>query len=147
MPGPAPKPVELKILEGNPGRRPLPTNHPKPRPVAPKPPYKLHPVARRFWKEHAPKLEAMGILTEVDGPAFVMMATHYAMAWEAGQVLRDEGLVVEDERGLPRKHPILQVLRDSSAAFRMYAAQFGLTPSARAKLSIPEPDDDDFFGY
>jgi len=41
-----------------------------------------------------------------------------------------------DERGLPRKHPLLQVLRDNSTAFRMYAAEFGLTPSSRSRLQI-----------
>jgi P27 family predicted phage terminase small subunit len=147
-PGPAPKPVELKILEGNPGRRPLPNNHPKPQPMAPKIPYGIHPRARKFWRAHGPKLERLGILSEVDGPALAMLATHWAIAFEAARVIREEGLSAVDVNGATRKHPLLQVLRDNSTAFRLYAAEFGLTPSARGKLDIPEPtDDDEFFGF
>lgn len=147
-PGPAPKPVELKILEGNPGKRPLPNSHPKPQPVAPRIPYGIYPRARKFWKEHGPKLERLGILTEVDGPAFTMLAIHWALAFEAARVIRDDGLSTVDENGSVRKHPLLQVLRDNSTAFRLYAAEFGLTPSARGNLDIPEPADGDaFFGY
>lgn len=147
-PGPAPKPVELKVLEGNPGKRALPASSPKPQPVAPVCPRGLPSRARRFWKEHAPKLEWLGILTEVDGAAFAMLATHWAIAFEAARAIREEGLTAADENGATRKHPLLQVLRDNSAAFRMYAAEFGLTPSARGRLDIPEPaGEDDFFGF
>lgn len=147
-PGPAPKPVELKILEGNPGKRPLPTNNPKPQPLAPKIPYGLLPLARKFWKAHAPKLERLGILTEVDGPAMAMMATHWAIAFEASKQIKADGLTAEDQNGKLRKHPLLQVVRDNSTAFRLFAAEFGLTPSSRGKLNIPEPEEDDgFFGF
>ena len=147
-PGRKPKPTELKILEGNPGKRALPAGEPKPQPVAPTMPRGLPPLARKFWREHAPKLEALGILTEVDGPAFAMAALHYALAREAAQAIKDEGLVGVDINGLKRKHPLLQVLRDNSGAFRQWCAEFGLTPSSRSRLSIPEPaEEDDFFGF
>ena len=108
----------------------------------------MHPVARRFWHDHAPKLERLGILTEVDGPAFAMMATHWAIAFDAARLIRDEGIVAVDENGAPRKHPMLQVLRDNSTAFRQYAAEFGLTPSARTRLDIQEPEaNDGYFGF
>ena len=145
--GPAPKPVELKILEGNPGHRPLPESRPRPQPLPPTMPRGLMPRAQKFWRAHAPKLERLGLLTEVDGAALAMLATHWAIAFEAAKELRG-GLTTVDEAGLVRKHPLLQVLRDNSTAFRLWAAEFGLTPSARGKLSIPEPTDtDDFFGF
>jgi P27 family predicted phage terminase small subunit len=149
MRGRPPKPTELKKLAGNPGKRPLNENEPKPKPVLPKKPTHLPAEAARFWREHVPRLVELGVVTEVDGPALAMMATHYALAREAAKVLKRDGILVLDERGLERKHPLLQVMRDNSAAFRAYAVQFGLTASARARLTIAEPEeaDEEFFGY
>lgn len=147
-PGPAPKPTALKVLEGNPGKRQLNTNEPRPQPVAPTMPDGLPDDAAEFWEQHAPKLETLGILTEVDGPAFVLMAIHYALAREAARTIQDQGLASVDENGAERKHPLLQAVRDNSTAFRMFAQEFGLTPSSRSRLSIPEPvNEDDFFGF
>jgi len=47
------KPTVLKVLEGNPGKRPLNKNGPKPKPVAPKTPKHLNSVAKKEWKRVA----------------------------------------------------------------------------------------------
>lgn len=139
MPGPAPKPTALKRLAGNPGKRALPAREPEPERIIPAMPRGLPARARRFWRDHADKLERLGVLTAIDGPAFTMMAIHYDMAWQALEAIKKDGLTSVDENGAVRKHPLLQVLRENSAAFLRYAAQFGLTPSARSRLNIPEP--------
>ena len=48
--GRPPKPTYLKVLEGNPGKRPLNENEPKPKPSAPKCPAWLSPVCQRQLK-------------------------------------------------------------------------------------------------
>ena len=45
--GRKPKPTHLKVLAGNPGKRPLPKNEPKPKPIAPRCPQWLDPIARK----------------------------------------------------------------------------------------------------
>lgn len=140
--GRKPKPTAVKELEGNPGGRPLNDQEPRPAPAdIDHVPYKLLPKARRFWRDHASRLDALGLLTEVDLPAFQMMATHYAVAVQAAEVIRDDGILTEDEHGLQRKHPALQVLRDHSAAFRTYAAEFGMTPSSRTRVRAEVPEE------
>ena len=42
--------------------------------------------------------------------------------------------------GATHKHPLLQVFRDNSNAFRAYAAEFGMTPSARTRLHVEEAE-------
>jgi len=138
MPGPAPKPTALKLLAGNPGKRTLNQNEPQPERIIPAMPRGMPKPAQRFWKTYADRLDRLGLLTEVDDPAFTLMAIHYGVAWEAARILRDEGLATVDENALTRKHPMLQVLRDSTRTFLQLADRFGLTPSARARLSIPE---------
>ena len=157
QPGTKPEPGALKLIKGNPGKRPVKTS-PQPTPVAPMIPPWLPAEAKRRWKEIGPELERLGLLTAVDGLAFSMMLNHYAIAVEAAREikrirreLRKEGkkqhpLITIDERGLSRKHPLHQILRDHSEAFKSYMPEFGLTPSSRSRLSIPEPEGaDDFF--
>lgn len=61
------KPVELKVLEGNPGHRPLGlANHPAPRAAVPTCPKWLVGEARREWQRLAPQLMSVGLLTELD---------------------------------------------------------------------------------
>ncbi len=143
--GRKPKPTALKVLEGNPGKRPLNDNEPKPRPIAPSPPSWLPREAKKQWKELAPALEKERLLTEVDGLAFAMLLLHWAQVAEATKILKKEGLITVDERGLPRKHPAHQILRDHSEAFRQYMAEFGLSPSARSRLNLPVQDEEDEF--
>ena len=64
--GRKPKPTALKMLEGNPGGRPLNEAEPKPQKKAPRCPPWLEDEAKREWKRMAKVLEQMGLLTEMD---------------------------------------------------------------------------------
>lgn len=147
MQGRPPKPTAIKIAEGNPGKRKLNRHEPKPDLTPPKlPPNSLSDV-RKFWRRYEPMLDRLGVLTEADGSALELMAIHYAIAKAAlAEMTDDQGklqLTSEDEEGVTRKHPMLQVVRDNSAAFRLYSILFGLNPAARARLDVSEPEDDD----
>ncbi len=56
MPGRKPTPTALKLLKGNPGKRPLPENEPNPQGEVKKPVFVKH-RATRIWKQYAPELE------------------------------------------------------------------------------------------
>ena len=60
--GRKPKPTALKLLEGNPGKRPLNDKEPKPQKKAPSCPKWLDPEAKKEWRRLASKMEMMGIL-------------------------------------------------------------------------------------
>ncbi len=65
--GPQPKPTALRVLQGNPSHKKKTTaEEPKPRPLAPEPPVWLNKEAIAVWNDLAPKLEPLGLLTEVD---------------------------------------------------------------------------------
>ena len=68
--GRKPKPTALKLLEGNPGKRPLNANEPIPPQGEVKCPSWLLPEAKKEWKRLAPAMESMGILTLADEKAF-----------------------------------------------------------------------------
>lgn len=140
-PGRKPTPTNVKKLRGNPGKRPLNTAEPRPSGKARKPRglAKFNPCVAKRWDEIAPALEALGLLTDLDAAAFRMMLQHYQFALEAASEVREEGLTRQDENGVQRKHPMLQIFRDNSTAFRAYAEQFGMTPSSRSRLSPQAP--------
>ena len=76
--GRKPKPTALKVLEGNPGGRPLNPNEPKPAKKAPRCPSWLEDEAKKEWKRMGKTLEQMGLLTEMDMAAFAGYCQAYA---------------------------------------------------------------------
>lgn len=143
--GPRPQPTVVRELHGNPGKRPAAAAEPRPGPAAPKMPRGLPREARLFWRRYAEGLARLGLLTEVDAAAFQMMALHWQVCQDAMKEMTKGGqagvleLTTEDDDGLERKHPLLQVLRDNSSAFLRYAAHFGMSPSARAGMRVEPP--------
>jgi len=139
MRGRKPKPTEMKRRAGNPGKRKLPQAEPKPR-VSPD--MKVGAIGRlatQFRERYLPELRRLKVLTDVDVAAFELMGTHYAMAWNAARRIEREGLTRAVD-GAMHKHPLLQVFRDNSNAFRAYAAEFGMTPSARTRIHVEEAE-------
>jgi phage terminase small subunit len=168
-PGPKPEPAEIKLIKGNPGKRPIEPS-PQPTPVAPKPPSWLLPEAKKRWKELAPELEQLGLLTKADGLTFSMMLTHYALAVDALRQLKSWKkeignlgyndlpltikrsidklpLVIKGSKDTYLANPLLRILRDHSALFKAYMAEFGLSPSSRVGFSVPDQSSewDEFF--
>lgn len=156
--GPPPQPTVLKVLRGNPGKRPLPENEPKPRPIAPKPPAWLDPEARKEWKRVAPELERLGLLTCVDGAALETYCQHYAIMVRAlkelKQHVKEHGTIMVTytnkagaENVVP--HPAIKVANEAAKVMRAFALEFGLTPSARARMALPGKRDevDEFEEY
>src|SRR3989304_3311411 len=81
--GPAAKPASLRLLEGNPGKRPI-REGPKPRPLRPTCPSWLSPQAKAEWRRLAPELERLGLLTHLDRAAFAAYCQSFAQ-WRGGQ--------------------------------------------------------------
>lgn len=143
--GRKPKPTAVKNLQGNPGKRALPKNEIQPDDDLPKLPYGIPwTEARKFWKQNAEALNRVGLLSKVDGPAYLMMSIHYAVALEAARQLgkghieeEGGGLVVDGARGGLVKNPLTTILNQNSQMFRRYATEFGMTPSARAGKTDP----------
>lgn len=138
--GPSPKPTALKIIQGNPGHRPLNKREPKPAPVAPPCPDWLDADAKREWKRVAPELEKLGLLTRVDMAALAGYCQSYA-TWRACQmVLAKQGMTFETATGYVTQRPEVSIGNKALDQVRAFCAQFGLTPSARARMTLPEQD-------
>ncbi len=151
MAGRSPKPTSLKVLGGNPGKRSLNRAEPKPKTSAkaPKSPAFLSENAKKEWKRVAPVLHEMGLLTEVDVAALAVYCQAYARWMEAEKTLAEEGTTFTTEKGYVGAHPAISIAKQCWATIKQFAAEFGLTPSARGRMTLPEPDqeEDPFEGY
>ncbi len=132
----AKKPTRLKIIQGTakPGR----AKEPQPQPAAhlPTPPG-ISKESQKLWKELAPELQRLGLLSTVDVPALIMTVVAGGVAMEAAKALRQQGLTRLDENKVERKNPHFQLFRDAAANYYRWASRFGLTPADRAGLNVP----------
>lgn len=136
------KPTALKILEGNPGKRPLPTREPKPAPVAPKCPQWLPADGKKLWRELGPQLERLGLLTQVDGQAFTILCSNWSLFKAATIDIKERGPIVEGARsGELVRNPSVQVARDAAQAVLATCTKFGLDPQARSRIVAAVIDD------
>lgn len=132
------KPTTLKVLEGNPGKRPLPKNEPKPFPVAPKCPSWLHKYAKQEWKKLATKLEDMGLLTEIDGTTLAAYCQAYARWREAEEFMtKINNTVFKTPSGYLQQLPQVAIAQKYMALMSTYLAKFGLSPADRAGMVSP----------
>ena len=93
MRGRKPTPTHLKLVKGNPGRRPLNDCEPAPRKMMPKPPADLSGDARDEWARVAPELYRVGLLTSLDRSALAAYCQLYARWREAERGIAEGGLL------------------------------------------------------
>jgi len=136
--GPKPKPTALKILEGNPGKRPLNLNEPKPLRIAPKCPDWLLEEAKKEWKRFTPELERLGLLTRIDRVAFIGYCQNYAIYIETEKYLKENGRVMKTKSGAIKTRPEVYIANNALKFVRSFASEFGLTPSSRGRIYLPD---------
>ena len=133
--GRKPKPTALKVLEGNPGKRPLNTNEPIPPNSSPiKCPSWLLPEAKKEWKRLAPALEAMGVLTMADITAFEGYCQAYARWKEAEEFITQHGSIFKTPSGYVQQVPQVSIAQQNLKIMQSFCSEFGLTPATRARI-------------
>lgn len=132
--GRKPTPTALKVLEGNPGKRKLNDREPKPEKKAPACPKWLEPEAKKEWRRLAKKMEALGILTEVDMAAFAGYCQAYARWKEAEEFITQHGSIVRTPSGYWQTVPQVSIARGYLKLMGTYASEFGLTPASRSRI-------------
>lgn len=141
MRGRKPIPTAMKIAAGNPGKRPLNTNEPKPRKKIPPCPDFLDEEGRRQWKRTAKLLANSRIITELDGAALAA----YCQAWSrwiwAEKHLQKYGpVILSPDKKYPMHSPYLSIANKSMEQVLRFLTEFGMTPSSRSRISAIDED-------
>jgi P27 family predicted phage terminase small subunit len=146
-PGTRPKATRLKLLSGNPGKRPLNEREPQPTLVAslPKPPRHLSPAGREEWLRVGSLLLRTRVLTEADLTALSAYATVYGRWMSAELEIKRKGILVP---AAPRskfrvQNPMLSVANKAFQQMSQLLGEFGLTPSSRTRI-ISSPASEDY---
>lgn len=138
--GPRPEPTTLKLLKGNPGKRALNTNEPRPTGCLPKCPEHLSESASEAWHTWATDLEECGIATRLDATAFELLCAAYARYLDAAEKVSQGGAVwVEKGEGKIPKFvysPYWAVMKAEFKNVRAMLQEFGMTPSSRSGVEI-----------
>lgn len=139
--GRKPKPTALKIVEGNPGRRPLPEFEPKFDPSQPTPPPFLNDDAKVEWGRISGVLYEAGVLTDVDRGVLAAYCQAYGVWAQAEREIEKlqqssvlNGLILKTKDGNFIQQPLLGIANKAKADMVKYAAEFGMTPSSRVRV-------------
>lgn len=147
--GPAAKPPELKILEGNRGNRAVDlTAMFRPEVGAPALPRDLSREGRKAWKRLVPELVRYNLLSKVDADALEDLCETIGLvkvlrrSINASQELllsrgEDPAGAVEARtpKGMRIQSPTYQALNREREKLRTWLAEFGLTPAQRARVT------------
>src|SRR5262249_18497427 len=134
--GPAPIPTAIRVLEGNPSRRPLNDNEPRPDPITPECPDYLDKEAQKEWHRLVPILLRMRVLTEADGIALANLCQAYSTMMRAQRKLNETGLLLKTPSGYVQQSPLLSVVNSCVDTIHKLSREFGLTPASRVRLQV-----------
>jgi P27 family predicted phage terminase small subunit len=128
-------PYELARLRGNPSKRRL---HRGPQPAraeaVPEPPSFLCEAAKAEWRRLAPELCRLNLLTALDHAVFGAYCASFGRWMTAERMLETEGLTTRGSTGNTVAHPLVKSAIQSARDLCRYAAEFGMTPCARARM-------------
>jgi P27 family predicted phage terminase small subunit len=146
MRGRKPKPTALKLIEGNPGKRPINGHEPKPSAARPTCPSHLSPTAKAEWKRLAGGLHRIGLLTQADRTALAAYCQAYGKWVEAEKRLADTPTLLKMPSGYIQLSPWVTISNKQMELMVKYMVELGLTPSSRSRMAgLPEgelsPDD------
>ena len=137
-PGPAPAPTKLRMLRGNPSRRPLNKSEPRPKAKArtPSAPSDLGPDGQREWRRLAKELMGLGLLTTVDLTAFRAYCDVYETYTDAMRNIRQFGCIIKTPKGFLMTSPYVHLANKALAQMLQLMQEFGMTPAARSRVEV-----------
>jgi P27 family predicted phage terminase small subunit len=140
--GPPPDPTAIRLIKGNPGKRPINKAEPKPEAKVPDCPEHLNEVARGQWDKLVPVLLGMKVLTEADQIALANLCQAYATLIEAQNQMAKTGILYKTNSGHIQQSPLLSIINGQVHIVNSLLREFGLTPSARTRVSVASGEEE-----
>ncbi|CDL52938.1 Phage terminase small subunit [Klebsiella pneumoniae ISC21] len=151
MPGPPKTPTHLALVKGNPSKRPINKNEPKPPSGSPQ--YRNISINRVSTgsKRIGDELDAVGVLTTLDAKALELLIEAYVEYRHHCDTLDREGYTYavyseddSDEGGereirMIKPHPAAVMKADAWKRIRAMLSEFGMTPASRSKVGAKRP--------
>lgn len=149
MPPPK-KPTHLQIVQGNPSKRPINKNEPKPEAGFKEAPEHFSERARQWYEELCTDLQRMGVMTKVDSRAVEMLIDAYEEYRQLSDLIDRDGFTYTTTTNtgdtLIKGNPAVNQRANAWNRVRGMLQEFGLTPASRSKVESHKPSDDDLLG-
>jgi P27 family predicted phage terminase small subunit len=88
----------------------------------------------------------MGLLSRADRPALAAYCTAWSRWVEAEAMVKKYGAIVKSpEKNFPMKSPYLSIADQAMETMRKLLVEFGLTPSSRSRIKVPDSEAGDEF--
>ena len=148
--GRKPKATQLKVIDGNPGKRAINMDEPEPKRCVPRMPawLKSFPLAVKEWRREVKILDDMGIMTIAETGALAMRAYLGCQIQELAEDIGVEGRVVTltqlDKDGevvttQERTNPKCVQLKNLITEYRQCGSLLGLDAPSRTKFKVGNP--------
>lgn len=161
-PGPKPLPANVHVLRGNASKKPLGSILDEFRPEVEIPdfPSWIWPEAKKEWKRIATELERYGLISKLDRAALVLYCQAWAkMVWaeraltramkvaeeareaaerEGREYTGGDGLMVKTANGNFTYSHHWVVGKHAASEVKRYLDLFGLSPSARSRVTVSD---------
>jgi P27 family predicted phage terminase small subunit len=128
------KPIDLKLLEGNPGKRPI-KKQKKIDANNLKCPIWLCSEAKEEWKIILRILKKLNLISTLDKTILAMYCQNYARWKQAEEELNSEKLKTLGQRG-PIINPLVKISQSYQTRMKISIEKLGLSPSDRANLDM-----------
>ncbi|HHX9802610.1 TPA: phage terminase small subunit P27 family [Salmonella enterica subsp. enterica] len=147
MPGPPKTPSNLVLLKGNPGKRAINRDEPKPPVRVPPLPAHFSKRAKYWHKRIAQELAQMGVLTGMDERALELLIEAYEEYRQHLETLEEEGYTYKTTSMAGdtsiKMHPAAALKADAWKRIRSMLGEFGMTPASRSKVKVSGPGEAD----
>lgn len=138
-----PIPTEVKEIMGNPGKHPLPKPGEEAKPELlfdlPDCPDWMGEYGEKEWYRVGPVLIKNKLLTDADMLTFTAYCANVDLLVTSTIEIQTRGMTIHGARG-PVRNPALATFAAATTSLRALAAEFGMTPSSRARIKLPNDD-------
>lgn len=149
MSGPPKTPTHLRLVKGNPSKRALNKNEPKPPSGVPPIPKHFDKRGKYWFKRMGEELDAVGVMSTLDAKALELLVEAYTEYRHHCEVLDEEGYTYQTGSATGEKivkaHPAAAMKADAWKRIRAMLSEFGMTPASRSKVEIKAPAGEDPF--
>ena len=138
--GRKPKPTAIRKLQGNPSKRPINKAEPQSQKKAVMPEW-LSEAAKSQWSVMSPKLEAAGLLTDLDEATLALYCEAFSRFRQASDALTREGTVTKAANGMLMQSPWLAIANKAHDQMVKLLIEFGMSPSSRSRVTVQQPEE------
>ena len=142
--GRKPKPTNFKIIEGETHKERINQNEPRPDLPSLQFPDWLTDDAKKLWIKYAPILKNLEVFKQTDEFAFACLCQEMGRYVELQkEINKKKSYTTSNIRNGDKPIPEMAMARECLKHIKSLMLEFGLTPSSRGKISIPDDGDEE----